>query len=194
MGLLLSVLIGPVFFVLLDVTIEHGKRAALVTELGIVASDALYIALFYVGATDVLLPLLESPYAWLVGGIVFVLFGVAYMLKKPARANKSKKGKYGLGFVKGFAANGFNPSVAGFWLATVSLAVSTYSEEPTEVIYLFAATLCTLFCMDVLKILGADWLRKRLTPSISLWIARVAGGIFVLAGLGFIVRFFVVGS
>ena len=189
LGLLLSVLVGPVFFVLLDTTIEHGKRAALITELGIICGVALYIAVFYLGASEFLLPLLKSRYAWLVGGFVFIAFGVIYMMKKPANPNKSRKGKYGLGFLKGFAANGFNPSVAAFWLATVSLALSTYAKEPRNVIYLFAATMTTLFCVDVLKILGADWLRKRLTPNISVWIARIAGGIFVLAGLGFIGRY-----
>ncbi len=42
-GFLLSVMVGPAFFVLLEISITKGIRAALALDLGIFISDLLYI-------------------------------------------------------------------------------------------------------------------------------------------------------
>ena len=42
-GFLLSVMVGPVFFVLLETSITKGIRAALALDIGVFISDILYI-------------------------------------------------------------------------------------------------------------------------------------------------------
>jgi len=42
-GFLLSVMVGPVFFVLLETSITKGIRAALALDIGVFISDVLYI-------------------------------------------------------------------------------------------------------------------------------------------------------
>lgn len=192
LGLLLSVLVGPVFFMLIDTTITHGRRAALVTDVGILTSDALYVCLFYIGATDFLQPVLKSPLAGLVGGAVLAAFGLAYLLRKPPKQAQVRRAPIGLGFVKGFLANALTPSVFAFWLGTVTVAVREHADNPQVVLYLFAIALTTVFFVDILKIIGANWLRPRIKPSIITWFGRIAGAVFLLVGLVFIGRFFVV--
>ena len=47
-GFVLSIMIGPVFFVLLETSIKKGVRAALALDLGVLLSDLLYILIAYV--------------------------------------------------------------------------------------------------------------------------------------------------
>ena len=42
-GFLLSVMVGPVFFVLLETSITKGARSALMLDLGVFISDIIYI-------------------------------------------------------------------------------------------------------------------------------------------------------
>lgn len=190
LGLMLSVMAGPVFFLLLDTTMEYGKRAAVVTDAGILFSDACYIMLFAFGAADLLMPLMESPWSWLVGGFVFIGFGLTYIFKKRTPKSSIAKTAIGLGFVKGFLANTLNPSVLAFWFTTVALALSEHPEGPHDVLYLFGATLATVALVDIGKIFGADWLRQHLSMGIMVWVSRIAGGLFIAIGAGFVIRFF----
>jgi threonine/homoserine/homoserine lactone efflux protein len=47
LGVLLSFLIGPVFFVLLETSVTKGFRAALVFDLGVLLADILFILIAY---------------------------------------------------------------------------------------------------------------------------------------------------
>ena len=47
LGIFLSFLVGPVFFVLLETSAVKGFRAAFVFDLGVVLADILFIAVAY---------------------------------------------------------------------------------------------------------------------------------------------------
>jgi threonine/homoserine/homoserine lactone efflux protein len=49
-GVLLSFMIGPVFFILLETSIIKGFRAALVFDLGVVFGDIFFITIAYLGS------------------------------------------------------------------------------------------------------------------------------------------------
>ena len=47
-GFILSIMIGPVFFVLLETSIRRGVKAALWMDFGVLISDLVYILIAYV--------------------------------------------------------------------------------------------------------------------------------------------------
>ena len=47
-GVILSLMIGPAFFLLLETSIKKGVRAALAFDLGIFLSDLFYIVIAYI--------------------------------------------------------------------------------------------------------------------------------------------------
>ena len=57
LGLLLSVLIGPVFFLLIELSLKEGLRSAVFMDIGIILSDAACILVAYFGMAA----LLENP-------------------------------------------------------------------------------------------------------------------------------------
>ena len=47
-GFILSIMIGPVFFVLLETSIRRGVRAALTVDIGVFLSDVIYVLIAYI--------------------------------------------------------------------------------------------------------------------------------------------------
>ena len=52
-GLILSMMIGPAFFLLLETSIKKGIRTALFFDFGILTSDLIYISIAYVFYAEV---------------------------------------------------------------------------------------------------------------------------------------------
>ena len=52
-GFVLSIMIGPVFFVLLETSIRRGVRSALAVDLGVLISDVIYILIAFVFYSEV---------------------------------------------------------------------------------------------------------------------------------------------
>ena len=47
-GFILSIMIGPVFFVLLEISIRKGVKAGIAFDIGVLVNDFLYILIAYV--------------------------------------------------------------------------------------------------------------------------------------------------
>ena len=91
LGLLLSIMLGPIFFVVLETSIKKGARSALFLDLGVFLSDIMYICIAYIFANQVSAFSNHKHAYWLliIGGIVFVIFGGLKLRKKIPRKKKS---------------------------------------------------------------------------------------------------------
>ncbi len=105
-GLLLCVLIGPVFFALIQNAIEKGFFSGFFMAVGIALSDTIYILITYLGISQ----LVDNPSfnMWLggVGGGIMLIFGMTYMLKpvpkKGIKQLHAKQTKWFQQIMKGF--------------------------------------------------------------------------------------------
>ncbi len=117
-GLLLCVLIGPVFFALIQNSIEKGFWSGFFMAIGIALSDSFYIVVTYLGISQ----FVENPKfnMWLggVGGVIMLIFGVIYLFKpvpkKGLKQLHQEDTKWFQQIVKGFLLNGINPFVLLF--------------------------------------------------------------------------------
>jgi threonine/homoserine/homoserine lactone efflux protein len=120
LGLLLSMMIGPVFFALLTTSLDHGFRQAAILALGVFFSDLVYVVLSYLGVH--LLSQIPSAerYLGIVGGLILLGFGINFIVKKVPLPDPDKVvplPKKRKAFLKGFGINGINPFVLLFWLS-----------------------------------------------------------------------------
>ena len=122
-GFALSFLMGPLFFMLLRIGIEHGFRPTMVYCSGVWVSDFFYILATYFGVSYVT-ALTEIDgfkiYIGILGGGLLIAFGIASMLVKPSKIDDenlilTKTSPFAL-FARGFAINTFNPGTVFFWL------------------------------------------------------------------------------
>ena len=81
-GLLLAIMLGPVFFALLQTSLHEGFKAGVFLASGVLASDATLIALCYVFAKQMELMSSHKIATGWVGGMILISFGLVNFFKK----------------------------------------------------------------------------------------------------------------
>ena len=207
-GFLLSVMVGPVFFVLLETSITKGIRAALALDIGVFISDILYI-LFALSFVDQISSINSGENKLIfgfIGGSIFIIYGIFYFFKKSKMAdltleaeNTSKEvgaapKDYLLLGLKGFILNIANPAVIFYWLSILSLAAQSVpdnTKNPNTWILLFLSILLgTYFGIDVLKVFTAKRLRTLVNQNLLNALNILIGLIFFLTGIFQIIKNF----
>ena len=146
-GFLFAFAVGPVFFTLIETAITKGIKAAIFFEVK------------------------NDPGLLSFGGAIVIAYGITSYI----RTNKSifkivrehyavtvKKNLGGL-FLKGFLLNFVNFGVLAGWIGTLIMANALTTSD--NGVFLFITTvLITFFLTDILKMLLAKKLKKKMTP------------------------------
>ncbi|WP_086475602.1 MULTISPECIES: LysE family translocator [Arenibacter] len=194
LGFLLSFMIGPVFFVLLETSAIKGFRAALCFDLGVIIADIIFIIVAYFSSFQLLENLSNQPGLYVFGGVILLVYGLTNVLKKEAKHTPEKirvtKGDYLSLFVKGFLLNFINIGVLVFWLGIIIVVGPSLDNEPKRIWTFFGAMIGALFVTDIFKILLAKQLRRKLTKRRIYLVKKALGIILILCGLVLIVKGF----
>jgi len=193
-GCILSIMIGPVFFVLLETSIKRGIKAAVAFDLGVLLNDIVYIFIAYIFYNQVaeLSHGENNSMVRVIGGGLFCFYGVYNFFKKVGDNEVDdifnlsvRKRDYLLLFIKGFLLNLANPLVVFYWFSVMSLAASSPDDPDgqTKMIIFFCTILATFFSIDFLKIVGAKKLRPLATHRRLVLLNRMIGIIFVASGI-----------
>jgi threonine/homoserine/homoserine lactone efflux protein len=93
--------------------------------------------------------------------------------------------------VKGFFLNLANPMVIFYWFSIMTLA-TTYVNDATTIhspiLFFLLVIIFTFFSIDVLKIIGAKYLRPLVTNKLLNGLNKLIGIVFGLFGLFLILR------
>lgn len=187
-GIFLAFLIGPVFFTILQTSIERGFSCGVLVAIGVSLSDAFYITITYLGLSQIV----DNPdlkiYLGYVGGAILLLFGLYYLVVKsrklsgynPQQVRARSPFRY---IAKGFIINGLSPMVLVFWVGTLGVATTEFGYNTTgKVTLFFSAIVATVFATDVLKAKLADKLRMVLTPQFIRILNIALGVIMIIFG------------
>ncbi len=194
-GFLLSIMVGPVFFVLLETSIRRGVRAALAFDLGVLLSDVIYVLVafvFYAQVSAIMVGERQDSLK-IVGGVLFIIYGIVTYVKKPKESALDEVGNvinkssdYLILALKGFFLNFANPLVIFYWFSVITLgAKSTANNEADHyaILYYIAVILVTFFSFDLLKIFGAKKLRPLVTDKVLVILNHFIGIVFVVFGI-----------
>lgn len=168
-GVVLAFLIGPVFFTIMQTSIERGFASGALVAVGVSLSDAFYITLIYLGVYQFFDTGNFREYLAYFGGVVLVLFGAYYLFVKSKRLVRINPEQPRMNnpwrlIGKGFIINGLSPMVLIFWLGAVGVATTKFGYSiPQRAVPYFGAIVSTVFVTDVIKAKLADRLRLLLT-------------------------------
>ncbi len=202
-GFLLSVMVGPVFFILLETSITKGVRASLYLDLGVFISDVIYILFAFIFAAQIKGFTNDASnnnfILGIIGGVLFVGYGIYTLFFKskneitPKSKSATTKNADSLVLgIKGFMLNFANPAVLFYWIGIIAQGNQiTDKDHPGQLVIFVALVLFTYFAMDVLKILGAKKLRPLVTGALLLALNRLIGIIFTVIGVFLILKQFV---
>lgn len=187
-GLVLALLIGPVFFTIVQTSIERGFWSGALVAAGVSLSDTLYIFLAYIGLSQFFNDPKARLYMAYTGGLILFGFGAYYLFVKSRKIlNFQTVGVRATSPIrlmgKGFIINGLSPMVLIFWIGTVGVATGDfgYNSTPDALIF-FGSIIITVFLTDLIKAKLADTLRKVLTPRFVRVLNLVLGVALVIFG------------
>ena len=191
LGIFLSFLVGPVFFVLLETSAVKGFRAAMVFDFGVVLADILFIAIAYFSSYRLIQTIKNDPAIFIFGGIMMLTYGIISFIKLKKVSKKVeeipveeliKKNYIGL-FFKGFFLNFINVGVLLFWFMILITIGPKLELENSRMITFFSTVLLTYLVVDIGKVLLAKQLRSKMTPPNILNIKKLISILLVIFGL-----------
>ena len=188
-GMMLSVLIGPVFFALLQISITRGFRAGAQIAVGTLLSDVVVVGLCYYGLTGLVAIPENQRLLGICGGLFMLFYGVYLLASRPTTSPHEATNRYepvsggkGLLVVRGFLLNLLNPFTMVYWLGLSTWVSALPTYEQVDDMAFFGGTLSAVLVTDLLK----SYLARRLRPWLSrarvLWLNRITG--LVLMGFG----------
>ncbi len=194
LGITLSFMVGPVFFVLLETSITKGARQAIQFDLGVLLADVIFITVAYFGSEALLEGIQQSNELYWLGGFIIFIFGLFGVIRAQY---KKKLNPVTFEFqvkpaswywMKGFLLNFLNVGVLFYWITSMIILKNRYSEQPTYVFIYFAITLIAYFITDLLKIFFARKLKNLLTTKSLLNLEKMVGFIMMAFGIGVALR------
>lgn len=195
-GLLLSLLVGPILFTIVQASIEEGFRAGWMVALGIWMSDIFYIIASYFGVSYVRELLNWDGFEfWLcnIGGMVLIGFGVGSLVMKPAsiasfEPKAIRHNSYFILWLRGFLINTANPFTFFFWIGVSSVLFTEKNLTLDQARWFYTGLVGTLALTDTLKIALAKYIRRFLKPKYLIWPRRVAGIVLIIFGIVLLIR------
>jgi len=191
LGFLLSFMIGPVFFVLLETSVVKGFRAAISFNLGVILADVVFILIAYFSSYRLIQAIKDDPALFTFGGLVMLTYGIISYVKNrslaknidPEDPSELVKKNYLNLFIKGFFLNFINIGVLGFWLAIILTIGPKLELQPARMLTFFSIVILSYFVTDVFKILAAKQLRRYLNPKNIQNVKKIISIVLIISGV-----------
>jgi L-lysine exporter family protein LysE/ArgO len=183
-GIVLSSMLGTVFFFLVQNSIDNGAKSSMVISLGVIFSDIILITLSYFNATLIPKDGTAEMIVRLVGAVFIIVLGLSNIYKKASVAyqHQEPKSKFVLA-VKGFSLNFFNPGNFISWVATSALLANVLHFSIGQRIWFYVGALTAIFLMEMLISYGAVYLKRFISQKLLQKINLVLGFIFLVLGV-----------
>lgn len=198
-GFLLSFMIGPVFFMLIQTSILKGARAAIAFNLGVILGDIAFIMIAYLGSRRLLEEIKDDPRLFYIGGLILVIYGIITYVDK---SNKKEgvatpmievpvSNNYIKLLFKGFFLNFINIGVLGFWLGLIVVIGPTLDMNPSHIFWYFTTIIVSYFITDLGKIFLAKKVKSKLTPLVIYKIKKTMGVLLIIFGVFLLLKGFI---
>lgn len=197
-GVFMSFMIGPVFFMLLKTSVLKGARAAIAFDFGVILGDIGFILIAYFGSRSLLEKIKDDPRLFLFGGLVLVVYGIITYIDKTNKKEinedeieVAKGNNYFKLFINGFLLNCINVGVLAFWLGLIVVVGPTLNMNQNAMFWYFSVVILGYVVTDLCKILLAKQLKNKLTPAVIYRIKRGMGVLLIVFGAVLILKSFI---
>ncbi|MCP4121288.1 MAG: LysE family transporter [Bacteroidetes bacterium] len=186
-GLGISLLVGPLFFGLIQLSVERGFRAGVIFASGIWISDLLYVRVVQLGLGYIGNDATFQLASGIIGSLILIGFGLGVFFSpikkgKLSTVNLSDAFSY---FYKGVAINVFNPFVLLLWVSILS----TIRLESIQNQWVFVGSMLSVVAAtDVIKAGFSARIGENLKEARLMQVKRVSGVLLGCFGIALMVR------
>jgi threonine/homoserine/homoserine lactone efflux protein len=195
LGGVLSLMVGPVFFMIINTSIKKGFLPASMLAFGVFLSDLMFVILTYYGSSMLAMLREHDRAVGLCGGILILIFGL-FTFFKEARVDAGAleliddTRTRALDTLKGFMMNTLNPSALLFWIGVAGTVSVKQSFAGQEAFLFYSGTLGMVLGSDLLKAWLATRVRKMISVNFLIWMNRISGIALIGFGVYMIGRLF----
>ena len=185
-GLLLSFLLGPVFFALLQTSIEKGFKAGMFMAIGVSISDSIYMFLTFTSVSFLSDNEQVKFILGFIGSIIMILFGLFTFLKpvpkRGLRPSHFAPNNYAKKIAKGFLLNGINPFIFIFWLGVAGMINIELHYSFDQAFLFYIGVIMMVLIADITKAFLAHRIRDLMTSRLMKILNRSVGIGLILFG------------
>ena len=192
---MMSILLGVVFFMLIQTGLQHGTRKGIIIASGVISGDIIFLV-FAIGFTAAIQDFLAryQHIVSLLGGLLLLTMGILMWIKKRDRPieNQELSGLRSARdfFVKPFIINILNPANAFWWLGLYSIPPASDYEMSQKVVFGASAVLA-VFTTEVGVAAGASSLKKYIKEKWLKKVDKMVAIVLFLMGLNLFIRGFI---
>jgi threonine/homoserine/homoserine lactone efflux protein len=190
-GLLLNIMPGPDSLLIMTRSATQGWRAGSAAALGIGTGTFVHIFAAALGLSAVLATSAQAFMAVKLVGAAYILWMAYGLLKSKRRGSEAAPPAvptlpYRKIFAQGFLTNVLNPKVALFFLAFVPQFINADAPDKALAFIILGCIFNingTLWCNALALLTAGASARLKVNPTVSLWLNRVTGSLFVWLGI-----------
>jgi threonine/homoserine/homoserine lactone efflux protein len=183
-GLLLSLMLGTVFFCLVQNSITNGFKSGIFISTGVIISDIILIVLSYFNAYLFPAGGTTELIVRVCGAVFLLIMGISNLRshKKVLFPKADSKAPFILGS-KGFMLNILNPANYLSWLAVASTLSNVLRFSSGQRWLYYSGALSSIFGMEMLISFGASWLKKYISATFLQRLDMLLGIVFIVFSL-----------
>jgi len=190
-GIILTLMLGTVFFALIEDGMAHGFKAGVAIAFGVIATDVGFILLahLFTKATSEFIQQ-HKEIILIASGTFIIGLGVMGLIKTSSNKDvKSSTNSFSAVklILKGAALNGTNPVNFFAWLSLQTVLLTNNVNQTYFWTY-FAACLLMIFVMEVLFAFLAKKLAKKLKDGLLYKVKFAINIIFIVLGILVVVK------
>ena len=193
-GVILSLMLGTVFFSLIKNSLNSGYKTGIYIASGVVLCDIIFIALAILSTEFAKFLKNNQNTISILGGLVLIIMGIIMFIKSKPKPDDGKifksTSKSALYFIgNGFLLNVVNPVNFFSWLAISSILRVKLNYQINDQIIYFSACLFSIFSVEVAIAYFASLLKKWMTDKIVQRINQISGMVFIGVGIKLMLSF-----
>ena len=190
-GLLLNIMPGPDSLLIMTRSATQGWRAGVAASLGIGAGTMVHIFAAALGLSAVLSTSATAFTVVKLVGAAYILYMAVGLLRSRKASGKTEAPvlpalPYRKIFAQGFLTNVLNPKVALFFLAFVPQFIA-FDAPSKAMAFIILGCIFNfngmLWCCGLALTTAKASEHIKLNPTVSLWLKRATGGLFVWLGV-----------
>lgn len=191
-SLLLIISVGPVVFAIFKQSINNGLAGGFSFIGGVWLSDVVWVILSNL-FSEIIIQQYQREIGF-AGSMILIAMGVYYLFFKKVHL-KEDEDKIVITtrdhtklVIAGFLINSLNPGVMFFWLGTATAIAAKHTVNQRIVV--FSTCILINTSVDVLKVLLAGKIRKKINENVIRYINKISGLILLAFGIALLVGVF----
>jgi L-lysine exporter family protein LysE/ArgO len=183
-GIGLSLMLGTVFFSIIQNSAIKGYKYGVLIALGVIVSDIMFISLALWSSTFA--EILENhgrAVTWF-GATLLTFFGLSQFFRKVNLNRKVKEfnhpyfGKL-MWVANGFFLNVINPVNFFIWLSISTMLSVSFEFSASQKIYFFCGSLFAIFMTESTLAFFSGKIQRWMNEKRIVWVNRISGSVFV---------------